>query len=106
MVKNEIALKSHKQAFADPTIFRNWRVRGLVAESVVGKIYCPSREHPLSLLLEGGFVGMREATQRKLICQANCEFWSGKRYIILDYQILSYASNAMKCVVGLSTNIN
>ena len=43
MDKNEIAWKSHKQAFAEFS-----EPGGSVVEGVVGKIYCPCREDPLS----------------------------------------------------------
>ena len=45
MDKNEIAWKSHKQAFAEQ--FSKPGVGRSVAEGV-GKIYCPCREDPLS----------------------------------------------------------
>ena len=52
MDKNEIAWRSNKQEFAEE--FSERGVLGeSVAEDVVGKIYCPCREDPLSLLENG-----------------------------------------------------
>ena len=59
MDKNEIAWRSNKQEFAEE--FSERGVLGeSVAEDVVGKIYCPCREDPLSLL-DDGFIGMIKA---------------------------------------------
>ena len=44
--ENEIAWKSHKQAFAE--FSEPEGVGASVANGVVGKIYCPCREDPLS----------------------------------------------------------
>ena len=66
MDKNEIARKSHKQAFA-----QEFSEPGeSVAECVVGKIPCP-------LLLSGWFC--RDAGSGKLICRVNSEISSGKK---------------------------
>ena len=62
MDENEIASKSHEQAFVEEFS----EPGGSVAEGVVGKIYCPCRED--SLLNAGS---------GKLISRVNIEFSSG-----------------------------